>query len=61
MAASSSLPLLGPAGFRTCGRCRLDFAGDPDAPQALEVGWWACPACRGHLFGKGGQPADWRS
>lgn len=61
MPATASSPLAGPAAPRTCGRCRLAFAGDGDLAQGLETGWWACDACRGHLFGAGGQPADWRA
>ena len=61
MPAAPPLSVAGPPAPRTCGRCRVEFPGDDALALGRETGWWACDACRGSLFGPGGQPADWRA
>jgi hypothetical protein len=61
MSTTADTTVAGPPPPMTCGRCRGTFPGDGDAHQGLETGWWACASCRGHLFGPGAQPADWRT
>ncbi len=51
--ATHEQELVGPPDPLVCGRCRLTFAGDPTAPQGLDLGWWACPPCRELLLGGG--------
>jgi hypothetical protein len=50
MSSTDASAQAGPPAPRTCGRCRRAFSGDPDLPQGLDTGWWACPACRRQLF-----------
>lgn len=39
---------------RQCGRCRLEFDGDPTLPPGTKPDWWLCPPCRSALLGGGG-------
>jgi hypothetical protein len=35
---------------RQCGRCRLEFPGDPSLDPSRAPTWWACPPCHAALF-----------
>jgi hypothetical protein len=36
---------------RQCGRCRLEFDGDPTVVPGTKPGWWLCPPCHTALLG----------